>query len=73
MFTVIFSLAMIWVVWKMFILGLKAAWGISRFVCTVFLFPLLLVGLVFVGLIYVAIPILAIVGVVVLIRSWMET
>ncbi len=69
MLTVIFSLTMIWVVWKMFVWGVKAAWGISKFICTVILLPLFLIGLVVVGLIYVAIPVLAVVGAVVIIRG----
>ena len=69
MFTVIFFLALIWVTWKLFVLGLKATWGIAKLVCTVLLLPLFLVGLVFAGLMYVAVPVLLIMGIVALIRG----
>ena len=54
---------MFWVSWKLFVLGLKMAWGITKFVCTVLLFPLLLVGMMLVGLAYIAVPVLIIVGI----------
>lgn len=69
MFTVIFFLALIWVTWKLFVLGLKATWGIAKLVCTVLLLPLFLVGLVLAGLIYVAVPVLLIVGTIALLRE----
>ena len=69
MFTVIFFLALIWVTWKLFVLGLKATWGIAKLVCTVLLLPLFLVGLVLAGLIYVAVPVLLIVGTIALLRG----
>ena len=64
MFTVIFMAALIWLVWKMLVLGLKATWGIAKFVCAVLLLPVFLIGLVCVGLIYVAVPILVIAGLI---------
>ena len=67
MLSIIFFLALVWVSWKIFVFGMKAAWGIAKIFCTVLLFPVFLVGLVCVGLLYVAIPILVIIGVVVLI------
>lgn len=54
---------------KMFLLGLKMAWGIAKFVCTVILLPLFLIGLVLVGLMYVAVPILLIAGIAVLVKG----
>lgn len=69
MFTVIFFLALIWVTWKLFVLGLKATWGIAKLVCTVLLLPLFLVGLVLAGLMYVAVPVLLIVGTIALLRG----
>ena len=64
MITIIFLVALIYVVWKMFVFGLKATWGIAKFVCTVLLLPLFLVGLLLAGLIYMAVPILVTVGIV---------
>lgn len=67
MFTLIFFIALIYVAWKMFVLGLKATWGIAKFVCYVLLLPAFLVGLACVGLIYIAMPILIIVGLIAII------
>lgn len=67
MITIIFLAALIYVVWKMFIFGLKATWGIAKFVCTVLILALFLVGLLLAGLIYIAVPILVIVGIVTII------
>lgn len=64
MFHIIFLAALIWVAWKMFVWGVKAAWGITRFVCTVLLLPVLIIGLVLMGLIYLAVPLLVIAGVI---------
>lgn len=69
MLTIIFFAALIWVTWKFFVLGLKLTWGIAKFVCTVLLFPLLMIGLVAVGLIYLAVPILIVAGIFVMIRA----
>lgn len=65
----IFIVLLMWVVWKMFVLGLKATWGITKFVCMVFLMPIFLIGLVCVGLLYLALPILAVAGLVVLFKG----
>ncbi len=72
MLTIIFIIALIWVAWKMLIFGIKAAWGIAKIVCTVFLFPAFLIGLACVGLLYIAVPILAIVGIIALIVGVIE-
>ena len=69
MLTIIFTVALLWLAWKMLILEIRAAWGIVRILCTVFLLPLFLFGMVCAGLLYMAVPILIIVGIVVLIRS----
>ncbi len=42
--------------------AIKAAWGISKIICSVVLLPLFLIGLVLVGLIKIALPLLLIVG-----------
>lgn len=67
MLTIMFFLALIYVAWKMFMLVLKATWGIMKILCTVLLLPAFLVGLVCVGLIYVAVPILVIAGLIAII------
>ena len=64
MLSLLFAICMIWVFGKLFIFGIKAAWGISKFIVTVVLLPLVLIGLVVGGLIYLAFPILLVVGIV---------
>ena len=60
---------MIWIFGKILFFGIKAAWGISKFLVTVVLLPLVLIGMVIGGLIYIAFPILIVVGIVALISS----
>lgn len=67
MLTLIFFVALIYVACKMFVFGIKATWGIAKFICGVLLLPAFLVMLFFAGLIYVAVPILIIVGLVTII------
>ncbi len=67
--TIIFTVVLLWIVWKMLILEFKAAWGIVRVLCTVLLLPLFLLGMVCAGLLYIAVPILIIIGMIVLICS----
>lgn len=67
MLSVLFTIAMIWVFGKLFFFGLRAAWGISKFIFTIVLLPVALIGMVLGGLIYIAFPILLIVGVIALI------
>ena len=60
MLSIIFVAALIWVAFKLLIWGIKAAWGITKILCTVVLFPLLILGLAYIGLVYIAVPILII-------------
>ena len=69
MLTIIFFVALIGVVWKMFVFGLKATWGIAKLICTVILLPVILIGLVCAGLLYIAFPVLIIVGIVMIIKG----
>lgn len=67
MLSFLFTICMIWVFGKLLFLGIKATWGISKFLVTIVLLPLILIGLVVGGLIYIAFPILIIVGIAVLV------
>ena len=67
MLSLLFAICMIWVFGKLFVFGLKAAWGISKFLVTVVLLPLVLIVMVVGGLIYIAFPILLIVGIATLV------
>ncbi len=72
MLTIIFIIALIWVAWKMLILGLKAAWGLAKIFAAVVLLPLFIIGLACIGLFYVAIPILIIAGIASLVGGLIE-
>lgn len=62
MLSLLFAVCMIWVFGKLLFFGIKAAWGISKFVLTIVLLPLILVLMAVGGLIYIAFPILLVVG-----------
>lgn len=64
MLSMVFGIMMVLIFGKILGFALKAAWGLSKIVCTVLLLPLLLVVLVIVGLIQIALPILLIAGIV---------
>lgn len=69
MLTLLFTICMIWFIGKFFIFGLKASWGILKFLCTVVFFPVILIGMVVGGLVYIAFPLLLIGGIIGLIVS----
>ena len=67
MLSLLFTIGMIWIFGKLFIFGVKAAWGISKLLLTVVFLPLILIGMVIGGLMSIAFPILIIVGIVALV------
>lgn len=69
MLTLLFIVCMFGVCGKLFCFGIKAAWGISKFVLTIVFFPLLLIGMLAGGLLYLALPILLVVGIISLFSS----
>lgn len=69
MVTIVFFILMLMIFGKLLIFGIKAAWGISKFLLTVVLLPVILIGLVIGGLFSVALPILLVIGVVSLFTS----
>ena len=64
MLTMLFLICLIWIFIKLFLFGIKAAWGIFKILLTVVLIPLILIGMVVFGLIYIAFPILIVIGIV---------
>ncbi|MDO5590659.1 MAG: hypothetical protein Q4F98_06340 [Lachnospiraceae bacterium] len=54
MLSLLFTICIIWYIGKFFIFGLKASWGIMKFLCTVIFFPVILVGMVVGGLLNIA-------------------
>ena len=69
MFTLLFVICMFGVFGKLFCFGLKAAWGISKFVLNIVFLPLILIVMVAGGLLSVAFPLLLMIGVIGLIAS----
>lgn len=72
MLSIIFIVALVWVVVKMLIWGIKAAWGIARVLAVIVLLPLFIIGLAWIGLFYMAIAVLIIAGIVALIGGVAE-
>ena len=64
MFYFLFMILMFFVFVKLFFFGLKAAWGLSKFVLTIILLPITLVMMVSAGLIYFAFILLIIIGII---------
>ena len=60
----LFIICMIGVFGKLLFFGIRMAWGISKFLLTIVLLPLILIGMVAGGLLYIAFPILIVVGIV---------
>ena len=60
----IFMILMLYVFGKLFFLGIKMAWGISKFVLTVILFPVILIIMALSGLFYLAFILLIVLGIV---------
>ncbi len=69
MLAFIFMVLLFMVFGKILVFAVKAAWGVTKIVCTVVLFPLILIGMVVGGLIKIALPVLLIVGVITLFMS----
>ena len=64
MLALIFMVLLFMIFGKILIFAVKATWGITKIICTVVLFPLILIGMVVGGFIKIALPVLLIVGVV---------
>ena len=64
MFYFLFMILMFYIFGKLFFFGLKAAWGLSKFVLTIILLPITLMVMVSCGLLYVAFVLLIVVGII---------
>lgn len=69
MLELLFGICLLGVFGKLFLFGMKAAWGISNILFTIILLPVILIGMVIGGLIYIAFPILIIVGIISLVSA----
>ncbi len=65
MWLLLFVILFLAVFGKLLSFALKAAWGITKILVSVVIFPLALIILVVAGLMYVALPVLVIAGIVV--------
>lgn len=69
MLSLLFAVCMIWFIGKFFMFGIKVSWGIMKLLCTVVVFPVILIGMVIGGLMYIAFPLLIIGGIIALVSS----
>ncbi|MCI8639172.1 MAG: hypothetical protein HFG41_08535 [Coprococcus sp.] len=69
MLTILFAICMFWFFGKLLIFGIRAAWGISKILLTVVVFPIILIGVIVGGLVSIAFPILIVIGIISLVTS----
>ena len=66
---ILFTIASIIVFFKMMIFAVKACWGITKVLAFLILLPLILIGMVFAGLVEFTFPILAIIGLITILKK----
>lgn len=64
MLTLLFAVCMIWFFGKLFLFGLKATWGITKFLLTIVLLPFVLIIMAVSGMFYIAFFILIVCGII---------
>ena len=64
MLTILFLIFLFGIFGKLFFFGIRAAWGISKFILMLVFFPVILIGMLVIGLVKLAFPLLIIFGVV---------
>ena len=64
MFYFLFMILMFYIFGKLFFFGLKAAWGLPKFILTIILLPITLMVMVSCGLLYFAFVLLIVVGII---------
>ena len=69
MLSLLFTICLIAVFGKLFFYGLKATWGISKFLLTIVFLPVILIVMVLGGLLYIAFPVLIIIAIVAVLTS----
>lgn len=69
MLTVLFGICLLAFFGNMIVFAVKMAWGLGKVLCTVVLFPLILICLVIGGLIKLALPLLIIGGVIGIVKN----
>lgn len=63
MLSLLFAICLIWFIGKLFFFGLRAAWGITKFLLTIVLLPLVLIVMAVSGMLYAAFFILLVGGI----------
>lgn len=66
---ILFTIISIIVFFKLMIFAVKACWGITKVLAFLILLPLILIGMVFAGLVVFTFPILAIIGLITVIKK----
>lgn len=69
MLTLLFVVLLLTIFGKLLIFAIKAAWGITKILMNIVLLPLIIIGMFAGGLTYLALIVLAIVGLVSLIKG----
>lgn len=69
MLTLLFVMLLLTIFGKLLIFAIKAAWGITKILLNIVLLPLIIIGMFAGGLTYLALIVLAIVGLVSLIKG----
>lgn len=69
MLTLLFVVLLLIIFGKLLIFAIKAAWGITKILLNIVLLPLIIIGMFAGGLTYLALIVLAIVGLVSLIKG----
>lgn len=69
MLTLIFMVILFSVFGRLFIFGLKAAWGISKLIITVLFLPVVLIGMFLHGFVFLAIIALVVMGIASLVTN----
>ena len=64
MLTILFLIILFGIFGKLFFFGIRAAWGVSKFILTLVFLPVILIGMLVVGLVKLAFPLLIIFGVI---------
>lgn len=64
MFYFLFMILMFYIFGKLFFFGLKAAWGLSKFILMIILLPITLMVMLSCGLLYFAFVLLIVVGII---------
>lgn len=69
MLTLLFVVLLLTIFGKLLIFAIKAAWGITKILLNIVLLPLIIIGMFAGGLTYLALIVLAVVGLVSLIKG----